>query len=160
VDLSVTVNGRAMSLPVEPRQLLGQVLRDQVGDDLRLDCETSTCGSCTVLFDGDAVKSCALLAPMAAGAEIVTREGLPRSGVHGRVLDALDDSSVLPCGECTAAVEVVVAALLKSNPMPTQDDVARALSGTVCRCTGYQSVVDAVLDAVGFAGAPREAARS
>jgi aerobic-type carbon monoxide dehydrogenase small subunit (CoxS/CutS family) len=132
MDVSLTVNGRETTLSVEPRQLLGQVLRDDCGIDVRLDCETSTCGSCTVLLDGDPVKSCA---------------GLPRHDVVGRAVAALEDRSVLPCGECRPAMQVVVASLLQSAARCSTDDVARAMSGTVCRCTGYRSVVDAVVNA-------------
>jgi aerobic carbon-monoxide dehydrogenase small subunit len=147
MDVSLTVNGRETTLSVEPRQLLGQVLRDDCGIDVRLDCETSTCGSCTVLLDGDPVKSCAVLAPMASGAMVTTAAGLPRHDVVGRAVAALEDRSVLPCGECRPAMQVVVASLLQSAARCSTDDVARAMSGTVCRCTGYRSVVDAVVNA-------------
>jgi carbon-monoxide dehydrogenase small subunit len=151
VDLSMTVNGRETTVSVEPRQLLGQVLRDECGiDDIRLDCETSTCGACTVLLDGSAVKSCALLAPMAAGGQVTTASGLSRDdglGGLGAALKALDEASTLPCGECRPAVQVVVAGLLQRSATPSSDEVARALSGTVCRCTGYRSIVDAVVAA-------------
>jgi carbon-monoxide dehydrogenase small subunit len=154
VDLSLTVNGRETPVAVEPRQLLGQVLRDECGiDDVRLDCETSTCGSCTVLLDGSPVKSCAVLAPMAAGTQVTTSSGLPRDDRLGAVLGALDDAAVLPCGECRPAVQVVVAALLQDGAAASAPDVARALSGTVCRCTGYRSVVDAVVKASAGHGA-------
>jgi carbon-monoxide dehydrogenase small subunit len=147
MDLSLRVNGHETALEVEPRQLLGQVLRDECGlGEVRLDCETSTCGSCTVLLDGAPVKSCALLAPMAAGAAVTTASGLSRTDAAGSALAALD-SSALPCGECRPAMEVVVAALVQSG-RPSADDMARAMSGTVCRCTGYRSVVDSVMSAV------------
>jgi carbon-monoxide dehydrogenase small subunit len=148
MELSMTLNGRETVVCVQARQLLGQVLRDECGhDDVRLDCETSTCGSCTVLLDGDPVKSCAVLAPMAAGGQVTTASGLSRDDGLGGVLDLLDDDSVLPCGECRPAMQVVVASLLQDGSRRSAHEIARALSGTVCRCTGYRSVVDAVIRA-------------
>jgi carbon-monoxide dehydrogenase small subunit len=147
MKLSMTVNGQETVNEVEARQLLGQVLRDAVGDDVRLNCETSTCGSCTVLLDGDPVKSCAVLAPMAAGAEITTASGLSPAGRAGEVLRVLEDFAVLPCGECRPALQIVIADLLSSDAQPSAEEIARAMSGTVCRCTGYTSVVEAVVTA-------------
>jgi aerobic carbon-monoxide dehydrogenase small subunit len=148
MEVSLTLNGSPRTVDVAPRSLLAQVLRDDCGlDDVRLDCETSTCGACTVLLDGDAVKSCAVLAPMADGSEVTTVSGLPRHDRLGAVLSAIESPDVLPCGECLPAVSVVTAALVQSRPDPSAREVARALSGTVCRCTGYASVVDAVVAA-------------
>jgi carbon-monoxide dehydrogenase small subunit len=148
MEVSLTLNGCPRTVDVEPRQLLAQVLRDDCGlDDVRLDCETSTCGACTVLLDGDPVKSCAVLVPMADGSEVTTASGLTWEDRLGAVLRAIESADVLPCGECRPSVAVVTAAVLRSRPRPTADEVARALSGTVCRCTGYASIVDAVVTA-------------
>jgi aerobic carbon-monoxide dehydrogenase small subunit len=146
MEVSLTLNGCPRTLDVAPRQLLAQVLRDDCGiDEVQLQCETSTCGACTVLLDGDPVKACAVLAPMADGSEVTTASGLPRDDALGAVLDALERPDVLPCGECRSSVAVVASALLRSRPQPTGTEVALALSGTVCRCTGYASIVDAIV---------------
>lgn len=145
VRISFELNGAPTSLSVEPRQLLGQLLRDDCElSEVRLDCETSTCGSCTVLLDDLAVKSCALLAPMVDNGRVTTSRGLPTTGTVGAVLRSLDTADTLPCGECRPAVQVVVAALLDASPRRTDEEISRALSGTVCRCTGYRSIVEAV----------------
>lgn len=146
--ITLDVDGEPTELDVEPRALLGQLLRDDLSaSGVRLDCETSTCGACTVLLEGRPVKSCAVLGVMADQRPITTAAGLG-SGVEGDLAAALDSRDVLPCGECAQAVQLVLAALLRSNPDASRDEARRALSGTICRCTGYQKVVDLV-DAVG-----------
>lgn len=147
--ISIELNDTSTELSVQPRQLLGQVLRDDCElSEVRLDCETSTCGSCTVLLDGLAVKSCALLAPMVDQARVTTSRGLSTVGDAAAALRALDDPDALACGECRPAVRVVVAALLDSASRPTDEEIARALSGTVCRCTGYRALIEAVQKAI------------
>lgn len=148
MKISVELDGTDTEFDVEPRTLLGQMLRDNAGvSDVRLDCETSTCGSCTVLLGGDPIKSCAMLGVMADGERITTVAGVG-SGLESSVVRMLDSDDVLPCGECRPAMQLVVVALLRAKPRASRDEVARALSGTVCRCTGYASVVDAIEAAV------------
>jgi len=147
MKISLEVDGKDVEFDAEPRMLLGQLLRDDADAPLRLDCETSTCGACTVLLDGAPVKSCALLAVMADGESITTSEGLTEAYDVPAVRALTDD--VLPCGECRGAVQVVVASVARSKPAASRSDYARALSGTVCRCTGYQVILDAIVAATG-----------
>lgn len=148
MEISVEVDGREAKFDVEPRALLGQVLRDDAdADAVVFDCETSTCGSCTVLLDGVPVKSCAVLGVMADGSSVTTAAGLSATGPEAAVAEVLRSPDVLPCGECRHAFTVVAAALVREEPRPSREAVARALSGTVCRCTGYAPVVDALVEA-------------
>jgi carbon-monoxide dehydrogenase small subunit len=158
MDLSFEVNGGGTAIDVEARALLGQVLRDDFRlASVRLDCETSSCGACTVLLDGDPVKSCAVLAVMAQDRAVTTVEGLATDPVAASVLAHVGGADVLPCGECTAAVVVVATALLREVPRPSAEQVSRALSGSMCRCTGYRPIIDSVLRAA-EAKAPRAVA--
>jgi carbon-monoxide dehydrogenase small subunit len=148
MDVSIEVNGGNAVLDVEARALLGQVLRDDLRlGSVQLDCETSSCGACTVLLDGDPVKSCAVLAVMADHRTVTTAEGLQADAVAEALLAHVADGELLPCGECTGAVVVVATALLRVTPRPSGEQVARALSGTMCRCTGYRPIIDAILRA-------------
>jgi carbon-monoxide dehydrogenase small subunit len=151
MQISLRLDGRQESLQVEPRALLGQVLRDQCSKHISLECETSTCGACTVLLNGDPVKSCALLAPMVDGDAVSTGAGVglgEPDAVLDHVLAALDESETLPCGVCKPALRVVLTGLLAVKRAPSQDEISRSMSGTICRCTGYGSVIDAVVHAI------------
>lgn len=148
MEISVEIDGRVAKLDVEPRALLGQVLRDDAAiDQVRLDCETSSCGACTVLLGGVPVKSCAVLAVMADGESVTSAAGLGHTETEAAISRTLGSSDVLPCGECRHAVTVVATAVAREEPRPSREALARALSGTMCRCTGHGPVVDAVVRA-------------
>jgi carbon-monoxide dehydrogenase small subunit len=157
VDVGLTVNGRARRVRVEPRKTLADTLRE----DLRLTgthtgCEHGVCGSCTVLLDGDPVRSCLVFGVQAHGAEITTVEGL--AGDPARltpVQRAFRECHGLQCGFCTPGFLVAVTALLRENPSPTDDEIRAGLSGNLCRCTGYQGIVRAVQRAVEIIAAER-----
>jgi carbon-monoxide dehydrogenase small subunit len=146
VELSLTVNGQAVTRPVEPRLLLVELLRDVLGlTGTKIGCDTSTCGACTVLVDERAVKSCTLLAAQAHGSSVRTIEGLaPADGLH-RVQQAFHEHHALQCGYCTPGMVMAAVSLLEQSAEPTEAEVRRGLKGNVCRCTGYQNIVDAVL---------------
>ena len=149
----LTVNGTARDLDIEPRTLLVHALRDDLGlTGAHVGCDTSNCGSCTVLLDGESVKSCSVLALQADGHEITTIEGLA-DGAGGAgaqwhpVQRAFQQHHGLQCGYCTPGMVLAAVDLLKSNPSPTEDEVRHGLEGNLCRCTGYQNIVKAVLSA-------------
>ena len=146
VPVSISVNGRAVKREIEPRLLLVHFLRDVAGlTGTKVGCDTSQCGSCTVLLDGVAVKSCTCLAVQADGASVTTVEGLATGGELDPVQQAFWDTHALQCGFCTAGFLITTVALLQENPRPTAREVREALSGNLCRCTGYQNIVRAVL---------------
>ena len=143
--ISLTVNGTPQARSVEPRLLLVDFLRD----DLRLTgahvgCDTSHCGACTVLLDGRPIKSCTMFAVQADGAEIVTIEGLSPVGTMSPVQEAFKDNHGLQCGYCTPGVILAATAFLRERPSPTEDEIRTAVSGNLCRCTGYQNIVRSV----------------
>src|SRR5438046_5614404 len=134
---------------VEPRRLLADVLREDLGlRGTHLGCEHGVCGACTVLLDGAPIRSCLMLAVQANGRELSTVEGLatPAGELHP-VQQAMHDHHGLQCGYCTPGILMTMTAFLKENPQPSEDEVREALSGNLCRCTGYQNIVDAVLAA-------------
>jgi aerobic carbon-monoxide dehydrogenase small subunit len=142
--ITLTVNGVPREVRVEPRALLVHVLRDQLAlTGTHIGCDTSQCGACTVLVDGRAVKSCAMLAVQAEGAEITTIERLGANGLHP-LQQAFWDKHGLQCGFCTPGMILTAFDLLAQNPDPTEAEVRHALQGNLCRCTGYQNIVDAV----------------
>ena len=143
----MTVNGRAVTHAVEPRLTLADFLRERCRlTGTHLGCEHGACGACTVLLDGDAVRSCLVFAVQAEGAAVTTVEGLAGPGGElSPVQAAFRDAHGLQCGFCTPGFVVSVTAFLAENPAPTDDEVREALSGNLCRCTGYQHIVDAVL---------------
>jgi aerobic carbon-monoxide dehydrogenase small subunit len=149
VDFQVRVNGKAHQASVEPRLLLVHFLREQLAlTGTHVGCETSVCGACTVLLNGRAVKSCTLLAVQADGAEITTIEGLAATraangGLHP-VQQGFWEKHGLQCGFCTPGMILSAVELLEANPRPTEADIRRAIAGNLCRCTGYQHIVDAV----------------
>ena len=149
-QVSVTVNGSTREADVEPRTLLVYFLRDHLGlTGTNVGCDTSSCGSCTVLLDGESVKSCTLLGVQADGHEITTIEGLATNGALHPVQDAFHQEHGLQCGFCTPGMIMASVSLLNDNPKPTRDEVRAGLEGNLCRCTGYHNIVSAVIDASG-----------
>ncbi|MGH9031715.1 MAG: (2Fe-2S)-binding protein [Acidimicrobiia bacterium] len=150
MQIRVGVNGVAHENDVEPRLLLVQYLREAVGlTGTKIGCDTSSCGACTVLVDGESVKSCTMLAVQADGSEVTTIEGLaPEGGLHP-VQAAFREHHGLQCGFCTAGMVMATVSLLDEIPEPTERDVRLGLEGNLCRCTGYHNIVRAVLAAAG-----------
>jgi carbon-monoxide dehydrogenase small subunit len=145
VNTTITINGVAHSGDVEPRTLLVQFLRDNAGlTGTHVGCETSQCGACTVLIDGEPVKSCTVLAVQADGREVSTIEGLAPHGMLHPVQAAFWATNGVQCGYCTSGMVMSVVALLNENPNPSDPEIREALEGNICRCTGYQGIVDAV----------------
>jgi carbon-monoxide dehydrogenase small subunit len=143
-SITLTVNGAARTVAVEPRDLLVHVLRDQLDlTGTHVGCDTSQCGACTVHLDGRAVKSCTVLAVQAEGREITTIEGLAKDGLHP-LQQAFWDKHGLQCGFCTPGVIMTAADLLAHHPDPSEAEIRHALEGNLCRCTGYQNIVAAV----------------
>jgi carbon-monoxide dehydrogenase small subunit len=161
-DISVTVNGQEHRATVEPRLTLADFVREELGlTGTHLGCEHGVCGACTVLLDGAAVRGCLVLAVQADGADVTTVEGL--SGPEGElspVQEALRDCHGLQCGFCTPGFVVSITAMLEQNPDPSDEEVREGLSGNICRCTGYQGIVRAVIQAAqSSATKSQEAAR-
>ena len=151
--LALTVNGTRHEADVEARQLLVYLLRDQLGlTGTNVGCDTSSCGACTVLLDGESVKSCTVLAVQADGGEITTIEGLAENGELHPVQQAFREQHGLQCGYCTPGFVMATVSLLRENPSPTEDEIRHALEGNLCRCTGYHNIVRAV-EAAARAGA-------
>jgi aerobic carbon-monoxide dehydrogenase small subunit len=150
VPITVTVNGQLHAGEVEPRQLLVHFLRDTLGlTGTHVGCDTSNCGACTVHLDGDAVKSCTVLAVQADGAEVTTIEGMGSEGNLHPLQEAFWEHHGLQCGYCTPGMIMAGADLIAKNPSPSEEDVREALAGNLCRCTGYHNIVKAVLSAAG-----------
>ena len=148
--VGTTVNGQAHEHDVEPRLLLVQYLREVVGlTGTKIGCDTSSCGACTVLVDGESVKSCTMLAAQADGSEITTIEGLAQGDELHPVQAAFHESHALQCGFCTAGMVMATVSLLDEIHSPTERDVRMGLEGNLCRCTGYHNIVKAVLAAAG-----------
>ena len=143
--ISFTVNGERAEGFAEPRKTLADFLREELGlTGTKLGCEHGVCGACTVLMGGDAVRSCLLLAVQVEGAEIVTIEGLASEGMLHPIQEAFWDHHALQCGFCTPGFIMSTYAFLAENPVPTEEEIRRALSGNICRCTGYQGIFRAV----------------
>jgi carbon-monoxide dehydrogenase small subunit len=139
------VNGVSRTLDVEPRTLLVHALRDHLGlTGTHIGCDTSQCGACTVLVEGRAVKSCTVLAVQAEGLEVTTIEGLASNGELHRVQRAFVEHHGLQCGFCTPGMILTAVDLLERDPSPDDETIRRSLRGNLCRCTGYQGVVDAI----------------
>jgi carbon-monoxide dehydrogenase small subunit len=144
-QVSIVVNGEPRTAEVEPRQLLVYFLREQLGlTGTNVGCDTSSCGACTVLLDGESVKSCTLLAVQADEREVTTIEGLANGGELHPVQQAFQDAHGLQCGYCTPGFVMASVSLLAENPRPTDDEIRQALEGNLCRCTGYHNIVKAV----------------
>ncbi|WP_448576528.1 (2Fe-2S)-binding protein [Thermomicrobium sp.] len=145
VPITLTVNGQTISAEVEARMTLADFLREQLGlTGTKLGCEHGVCGSCTVLWDGAAVRSCLVLAAQADGANLTTIEGLATGGAMHPVQQAFWEHHGLQCGFCTPGMVLTAVALLEENPTPSEEEIREALSGNLCRCTGYQNIVRAV----------------
>src|SRR6476659_4097825 len=148
VQVSVTVNGEQHTAEVEPRLLLVHFLRETLGlTGTHVGCDTSNCGACTVHLNGEAVKSCTLLAAQVDGAEIKTIEGMGQEGALHPLQEAFWEHHGLQCGYCTPGMIMSAADLLERNPNPTEEEVRHGLEGNLCRCTGYHNIVQAVLEA-------------
>ncbi|HET6690949.1 MAG TPA: (2Fe-2S)-binding protein [Miltoncostaeaceae bacterium] len=157
MQIEVTVNGSVHAVDVEPRTLLVTFLRDTLRlTGTHIGCDTSSCGVCTVLLDGTPVKSCTVFAVQANGRSLTTVEGLANGAELHPVQQAFHEEHGLQCGFCTPAMMLVGAALLERNPDPTEEEVRWAISGNLCRCTGYQNIVKAIqaAGAATRAGAP------
>ena len=148
--VEVTVNGERRDADVEPRTLLVQLLREHLGlTGTNVGCDTSSCGACTVLVDGESVKSCTVLTVQADGCEVTTIEGLADGdGLHP-LQQAFHERHALQCGFCTPGFVMAAVSLLEENPSPTDEEIRTALEGNLCRCTGYDNIVAAVRAASG-----------
>jgi aerobic carbon-monoxide dehydrogenase small subunit len=143
--LTVSVNVEERSAEVEARLLLVHLLRETLGlTGTHIGCDTTTCGSCTVLLDGVPVKSCTMFAVQANGSEITTVEGLAQGGQLHAIQEAFSEEHGLQCGFCTPGMMLTSVALLAESPSPTEEEIRWAISGQICRCTGYQNIVKAV----------------
>jgi carbon-monoxide dehydrogenase small subunit len=148
----LTVNGTPHELELEPRELLVYVLRDRLRlTGTNVGCDTSSCGSCTVLLDGESVKSCTVLGVQADGAEITTIEGLAEDGELHPVQQAFHDHHALQCGYCTPGMVMASVSLIANGEAKDEDSIRRGLEGNLCRCTGYHNIVEAVAAAAGKA---------
>lgn len=149
MQVTLTVNGRRASIDVAPNTLLVQALREHLRlTGTHVGCDTAQCGACTVLVNGNAVKSCNMLAAQAEGAEVTTIEGLGSAdGTLHPMQAAFKDCHGLQCGFCTPGMVLAVTSLLAENPSPTEEDIRRGLEGNLCRCTGYHNIVAAALAA-------------
>jgi carbon-monoxide dehydrogenase small subunit len=152
-DIELNVNGTARQGSVEPRRTLADFLREELGlTGTHLGCEHGVCGACTVLVNGEPARSCLMLAVQAKGADIVTVEGLAHNGEMNRLQQAMWESHGFQCGFCTPGFLMQITALLAENPNPGEAEIREALSGNLCRCTGYESIVDGVLRAASNGG--------
>ncbi len=146
--IAMTVNGLRREAEVEPRDLLVYFLREGLGlTGTNVGCDTSSCGACTVLLDGESVKSCTLLAVQADGREVTTIEGLADNGTLHPVQQAFHEQHGLQCGYCTPGMVMAAVSLLEENPDPSEEEIRLALEGNLCRCTGYVNIVKAVREA-------------
>ena len=151
--ISVTINGKRHSHEVEPRLLLIHYLRDVAGlTGPHIGCETSICGACTVAVDGKAVKACTMFAVQADGRDVLTIEGLASNGTLHPVQEAFWNEHGLQCGFCTPGMIMTSKQLLERNPNPTEEEIRHGLDGNLCRCTGYQHIVNAVKAAAAKVG--------
>jgi carbon-monoxide dehydrogenase small subunit len=156
MQIAMTVNGTAHHNDVEPRTLLVYYIREVLGlTGTNVGCDTTSCGACTVLLDGESVKSCTMLAVQADGASITTIEGLADGDRMHPMQEAFREHHGLQCGYCTPGMVMAAVSLLKEHPHPTEQEVREGLEGNLCRCTGYHNIVQAVLAAAGTTGAGR-----
>ena len=143
--LTLTVNGEERTVEVEPRLLLAHLLRQKLGlTGTHIGCDTTSCGACTVLVDGTPVKSCTYFAVQAEGRSITTVEGLMNGGELHPIQQGFKEEHGLQCGFCTPGMLLVTSALLEENPDPSEEEIRWAISGNLCRCTGYQNIVKSV----------------
>jgi carbon-monoxide dehydrogenase small subunit len=147
-QISLNINGHAHNVEVEDRALLADVLRDNLKlTGTHVGCDTSQCGCCTILMNGDAVKSCSMLAVQANGAQITTIEGLANGAILHPIQVAFSNCHALQCGFCTPGMIMATAGLLANNPQPTDAQIHEGLAGNLCRCTGYINIVESVKQA-------------
>ena len=145
MNVTVTINGAEHSADVEPRLLLADFIRSDLGlTGTHIGCDTTSCGVCTVLVDGTPIKSCTMFAVQANGRSITTVEGLKQNGDLSAMQQAFHEQHGLQCGFCTPAMMLVGTALLEENPSPTEDEIRWAISGNLCRCTGYMNIVKSI----------------
>jgi len=145
MEISLTINGRERTVDVRPDATLVETLRDGVGlTGTKVGCGHGECGACTVLLDGEPVNSCLVFAAQCEGRKVVTIEGLAESGELDRIREAFVEAGAVQCGYCTPGMAVSTYALLSSNPHPTRDEIVEAISGNLCRCTGYTKIIEAV----------------
>lgn len=150
--IALTINGVRVEAEVEPRKTLADFIREDAElTGTKLGCEHGVCGACTVLLNGEAVRSCLMFAVQADGAEIMTVEGLAQNGQLHRLQQAFWENHALQCGFCTPGFLMSSYALLQENPNPTEDEIREGLSGNICRCTGYQGIMAAVKSVAGSA---------
>ena len=150
MNLTLTVNGEKRTVDVEDRTLLVHLLRDSLGlTATNIGCDTTSCGACTVLLDGESVKSCTVLAASVADRDVTTLEGLADGDEWHAMQQAFRDKHGLQCGFCTPGMVMAAVSLLSDNPSPTREQVRAGLEGNLCRCTGYHNIVSAVMDAAG-----------
>ena len=148
--VTITVNGAPRTAEVEPRTLLVHVLREHLNlTGTHVGCDTSNCGACTVWLDGEAVKSCTVLAVQADGSEVTTIEGISENGDLHPMQRAFHENHGLQCGYCTPGMVMTAIKLLEANPAPTDEEIRHGLEGNLCRCTGYENIVAAVRAASG-----------
>ena len=164
LDISVEVNGENRAATIEPRLLLVHFIRDVLGlEGTHIGCDTSNCGACTVMFDGRAVKSCTLFAVQANGKKLLTIEGLSTGGKLHPIQEGFWEKHGLQCGYCTPGMIMAAYQLLTLHPNPTEREIRRAISGNLCRCTGYVNIVESVKYAAhrmsADQGTPRKAKR-
>ena len=144
-NVSLTVNEVSYELELDPRELLVYVLRERLGlTGTVVGCGTSSCGACTVLLDGESVKSCTLLGVQADGRALTTIEGLADNGSLHPLQESFHEYHALQCGYCTSGMVLAAVSLLAENPSPSEEEIRHALEGNICRCTGYQNIVDAI----------------
>jgi carbon-monoxide dehydrogenase small subunit len=154
VEVQVVVNGVVRTATVEPRKTLADLLREDLGlTGTHVGCEHGVCGACTVILDGEAARACLVLGVQAHGSDVRTIEGLARDGVMNPLQEALWSSHGFQCGFCTPGMLMQISALLAEDSEPSESDIRDALSGNLCRCTGYQSIVEGVLRAAGSGSA-------
>lgn len=145
MEITVKINGTPVTRDVEPRKLLVDFIRtDAALTGTHIGCDTTSCGACTVIVDGRPVKSCTMFAVQADGSEVKTVEGLKQNGTLHPIQAAFKDNHGLQCGFCTPGMMMVGSALLDDNPTPSDDEVRWAISGNICRCTGYMNIVKAI----------------
>ena len=153
MEIKVTINGTPQSAEVENRKLLVDFIRSDLGmTGTHIGCDTTSCGACTVLLDGKPVKSCTMFAVQANGHELMTVEGLKQNGSLHPIQAAFKEEHGLQCGFCTPGMMIVGAALIEENPDPTDDEVRWAISGNLCRCTGYMNIVKSIQTAASMQG--------
>ena len=146
IDVTLTVNGSLSSIKVDPRKTAADVLREDLGlTGTHLGCEHGACGACTILVDGATSRSCLMLAGQLDGADVMTIEGLAPEGDLHPLQHALRDRHAFQCGFCTPGFVMAAVEMLRENPTPTEAEVREAIAGNVCRCTGYQSIIEGIL---------------